>query len=198
MRVVALTILAVLVATAAFAGLNPNVRAYIDFDPPNQVFRADPAASTVQTCYLVVDCYGDGSGLLGVSLVVDFQCGGFTAGAADVTIFHPTAQTVIGGPDDLVNGWVIAAPECVYPDVDGIVTVASIPWFYTGPAGDIVLLPSPVDGKAAVDCNNDIDIFCVFSHGAMNQDPVTAGDANCTCDTVVEENTWGAIKALYR
>jgi hypothetical protein len=196
MRVVALTILAALVATAAFAGQNPAVMMYYDFDPPNQSFRADPAASTVQNGYLVVDMFGPGGGVTGVSLVLDFQCGGFTAGPADVTVFHPSAQTVIGGPDDLVNGWVVAAPECVFPDGDGIVTVAMVPWFYLGTPGDIVLLPSPVDGKAVVDCNNDIDIFCVFSNAAMGQDPATPGDPGC--GTPVEAQTWGAIKALYR
>ncbi|MFH1502164.1 MAG: hypothetical protein ABIG03_03870 [Candidatus Eisenbacteria bacterium] len=199
MRVLALTILAALLATSAFAvGTNPNVRMYYDFDPPNQTFRADPAPNSIVNGYLIVDCFGDGGGVTGVSLVLDFQCGGFTAGAADVTIFHPSAQTVIGGPDNLVVGWVVAAPVCVFPDTDGIVTIAMVPWFYNGTPGDVVLLASPIDGKAVVDCNNDLDFFCVFSNAGVGQDPVTAGDANCDCDTPVEENTWGAIKALYR
>ncbi|MBD3348280.1 MAG: hypothetical protein GF400_03670 [Candidatus Eisenbacteria bacterium] len=196
MRVLVLTSLAVLMATAAFAGQNPNACMYFDFDPPNRVFRADPATSTTQNGYLVMDCFGPGGGVTGVSLVLDFQCGGFVAGSADVSVFHPSAQTVIGGPDDLTNGWVVAAPECVYPDASGIVTIAMVPWFYTGPAGDVVLLASPADGKATVDCNNDLDLFCVYANAAMNQDPATPGDPGC--GTPVEAQTWGSIKALYR
>lgn len=199
MKVVTITILAMLLASTALAqGTNPYIRMFFDFDPPNKLFRSDPAASSVANGYLVAECFGEESGITGVSLVLDFQCGGFTAGPADVTFFHPTAQTVIGGPDDLVNGWVVAAPECVYPDGNGIVTIAKVAWFYTGPPGDIVLLPSPVDGKATVDCNNDLDFFCVLSNSALNQDPVAPGDANCDCGVPVEKSTWGSIKALYR
>jgi hypothetical protein len=185
-----------LLAGSLSAGQNPDVRAYIDMDPPNHVNRANPAASTIVDVYLCCDSFSVGGGLWGVSLVVDITAGGFVAGAPDVTVFHPSAQTVIGGPDNLVNGWVIAAPECVFPDASNVVKVARIPFFYTGPAGDFDILASPIDGKAAVDCNNEIDIFCVATNGGLNQDPSVPGDVGCL--SAVEPVSWGSIKALYR
>jgi hypothetical protein len=56
-----------------------------------------------------------------------------------------------------------------------------IPWYYLGGPGDILILPNPVDGKAVVDCNNDIDYFCVLSHGAIGQTVQTPGDIDCDC-----------------
>ncbi|MBD3348671.1 MAG: hypothetical protein GF400_05700 [Candidatus Eisenbacteria bacterium] len=188
----------------AFAGENPNVRAFVTMDPAGYVHTAMPASGDIVNTYLCFDCFGDpgvegDGGLTGISLVLDYTCGGFTAGSADVTIFHPSAQTVVGGPDDLANGWVIAAPECVVPGPSDIICVAMVPWYYLDPAGDILILPSPADGKATVDCNNDLDVFCVFSHGALGQEVQTAGDADCDCLAVpVDDTTWGAIKSLYR
>jgi hypothetical protein len=190
-------------AVPAFGGVNPNVRAFYTFDQAGYV-HSDPDAptSTVVNGYLCFDClgdYGDGGGLTGVSLVLDFVAGGFVAGAADVTVFHPNAQTVIGGPDNVASGWVIASPECVVPGPEGIICVAMVPWFYTGPAGDILILANPVDGKATVDCNNDLDFFCVLSHGAIGQEVGTPGDEDCDCQPdPVEDSTWGAIKSMYR
>jgi hypothetical protein len=201
---IALMVLAL--AVPAFAGENPNVRAFVTLDPAGYV-HADPAAvgGSIINTYLCFDCFGDpgvegDGGLTGVSLVLDYLAGGFTAGSASVTIFHPSAQTVIGGPDDLANGWVIAAPECVVPGPTDIICVALIPWYYLGPPGEILILPSPVDGQAAVDCNNDIDIFCVLSHGALGQGVQTPGDLECDCEppSPVEDSTWGTIKSLYR
>ncbi len=187
MRALLFAFLVLLVATTAFAGQNPNIRAFITMAVDDTVY-ADPdaAPNAVTDVYLCFDTFGPSGGLTGVSLVLDFQCGGFVAGAADVSLFHPSAQTVIGGPDNLAQGWVFAAPECVFPGGDGILCVARIPWFYTGTPGDIVILPNPVDGLATVDCNNDIDIFAIRSNGALGQ------------EVPVEESSWGSIKALYR
>ncbi|MBD3348673.1 MAG: hypothetical protein GF400_05710 [Candidatus Eisenbacteria bacterium] len=198
---IALMVLAL--AVPAFAGENPNVRAFVTMDPADYVHTAMPASGDIVNTYLCFDCFGDPAvegdgGLTGVSLVLDFLCGGFTAGSADVTIFHPNAQTVVGGPDDVDNGWVIAAPECVVPGPSDIICVGMIPWYYLGP-GEIQILPSPADGKATVDCNNDLDFFCVLSHGALGVDVTTPGDPDCDCPvSPVEDSTWGAIKSLYR
>lgn len=195
---IALMVLAL--AVPAVAGMNPDVRAFVTYDPADYGFCSYPAGGSIATFYLAFDCFGEGGGLTGVSFVVDVTASGFTAGAADVTIFHPDAQTVIGGPDNLTQGWVIAAPECVLPDpVTGIIVVAAVPWYYLGTPGDILILANPVDGKATVDCNNDLDFFCVLSHGGMGQEPSVAGDENCECEvSPVEDATWGSIKSLYR
>lgn len=186
MRVLVLTSLAVLLATAAFAGQNPDIRCFVTMDTTGYVHSdPDAAASSVVDVYLCFDSFGTGGGLTGVSLTLDFLCGGFVAGSADVSIFHPSAQTVIGGPDDTVNGWVYAAPECVFPNASGVLCTARVPWFYDGNPGDILILEGS-EGFATVDCNNDIDLFTVLSHGAIGQ------------EVPVEERTWGGIKALYR
>ncbi|MFH1502166.1 MAG: hypothetical protein ABIG03_03880 [Candidatus Eisenbacteria bacterium] len=195
---IALMVLAL--AVPAFAGTNPDIRAFVTFDPAGYVHRADPAGGTVVNAYICFDCFPEDplAGLTGVSFIIDYTAGGFTAGAADVTIFHPNAQTVIGGPDNVAVGWVIAAPECVLPGPDGIICVAMVPWFYLSP-GDILIQANPVDGKATVDCNNDLDFFCVLSNGGLGQDPSVPGDVDCDCDpNPVEDSTWGSIKSLYR
>jgi hypothetical protein len=198
---IALAVLAL--AVPAFAGMNPQIRAFITMDPASSAIEdavAMPAASSVANFYLCFDCFGDGGGLTAVSLVLDVRAGGFVAGSADVSIFGPGAQTVIGGPDNLTNGWVIAVPQCEFPGPEGILCVALVPWFYTGPAGDIVILAHPFDGKATVDCNNDLDFFCVYHNGAFGQPIGTPGDEDCDClpPNAVEDQTWGGIKALYR
>ena len=179
-------VLLLTVALASPAGRNPHVRAYITVDPDEYVHCYPAAASgTIVNTYLCFDCVNypiSDAGLSGVSLVLDYQCGGFAAGPADVTLFHPDAETVSGGPDDLEDGWVITAPECVRPDESGIVCVALIPWFYMSPPGEILILPHPVDGKAVVDCNGYMDSFCVLSHGALGQELETWGDPDCDCD----------------
>jgi hypothetical protein len=198
-RVLVALMFVALVAVPAFAGTNPHVRAFITFDPVGHVYSSMPAVGTIVNFYLAFDCYGQGGGLTGVSLVLDIQAGGFVAGAADYTVFHPAAQCVIGGPD-VLTGWVIAAPECVHPPVSGIITVAKVPFYYLSPAGNLVILPSPVDGKATVDCNNDLDFFCVLSNGAIGMLPTVPGDPNCVCapPSAVDDASWGTIKALYR
>lgn len=186
MRTLVLTLLAALVAATAFAGQNPDIRCYVTMDQADTIF-ADPVApaNAIKNVYLCFDTFGTGGGLTAVSLTLDFQCSGFVAGSADVTIFAPGALTVIGGPDDLVNGWVIGAGQCVTPNASGVVCVAMIPWFYTGTPGDIVILEGS-EGFATVDCNTDIDLFTVRSNGALGQ------------EVPVEAQTWGGIKALYR
>ncbi len=205
MKGILIAVMVLALAVPAFAGLNPNVRAFVTMDPAAYDFSApDATGGSIITTYLCFDCFGDPAvegdgGLTGISLVLDYQCGGFTAGSADVSIFGAGAQTVIGGPDNLTDGWVIAVPQCVTPGPTDIICVATIPWYYTGPAGDIVILPSPVDGKATVDCNNDIDFFCVLSNGAIGQDVITPGDEDCDCPvSPVEDSSWGSIKAMYR
>jgi hypothetical protein len=193
---IALMVLAI--AVPAFAGTNPNIRAFVTFDPADYVHSTYPAPGFVPT-YICVDCFGEGGGLTGFSAIVRNTWGGFVGGSADVTIFHPNAQTVIGAPDNVTDGWVVAAPECVLPGPEGIICIANIPYYYLGTPGEVLIEASPVDGKATVDCNNDLDFFCVLSNGGVGMEPVTPGDEDCDCNpNPVEDNTWGGIKALYR
>jgi hypothetical protein len=55
-------ILAVALACAAHAGGNPDIRIYIDFDPPNYVHEIQPELYTTIQAYVCVDNVGDGVG----------------------------------------------------------------------------------------------------------------------------------------
>jgi len=58
-----------LVAVTAFAGGNPNVKGYIDFDPPNRVHSYMPAAYETFNAYI---CFGDlDMGLAGCSFMIN-------------------------------------------------------------------------------------------------------------------------------
>jgi len=192
---VAVVMVAVL-AVPAFAGENPNARMFVSFDPDcvtgPYVHRTETTDGLVD-CYLVVDCLG--VAVRSVSLY--WQTSGFgMAFAADYTVFHPTAQSPVGGPDNAAQGWLIAAPDAVVPNECDIVVIVKQPYFVSG-AGTITILPSPVDGKQIVDSNFDEDFYCVLANGGLGQDP-PPGDDPCECDTPVEPESWGSIKALYR
>lgn len=183
-------------AAPAFAGENPQARAFISFDPDcvtgPYVHRTETISGLVD-CYLVVDCLQ--GAVRSVSLY--WQTSGFgMAFAADYSVFHPEAQSPVGAPDNATQGWLIASPDPVEPNSCDIVVIVKQPYFVSG-AGTITIQPSPVDGKMIVDSNFDADVYCVLAHGGLGMDP-PAGDDPCECDTPVESGSWGAIKSLYR
>jgi len=199
MKKVLIALMVVAFAVPAFAGGNPRARAFVSFDPTCEtgpyVHQACPAMGTLIDCYLVVDCLDDG--VRSVSLY--WMTSGFgMAFAADYTVFHPAAQSPVGGPDNAAQGWLIAAPDCVYPNECGIVVIVKQPYFMQATSGTIDILPSPVDGKQIVDCNFDADVYCVLSNGGLCVPP-NPGDTPCDCEpNAVEDATWGSIKALYQ
>ncbi len=71
MRRCAISLLVLLLASAALAGLNPDVRIYLDFDPPNGVTRIDPEPYSLFDVYVVLDCLGAGGGLLATALALE-------------------------------------------------------------------------------------------------------------------------------
>ena len=52
--------LAVFVASSAYAGGNPGVRIYIDFDPPNYMHSISPEPYTTVEAYVCLDNLGTG------------------------------------------------------------------------------------------------------------------------------------------
>ena len=187
-RVVFAALAMLVVAVPVLAGQNPDIHIFVDFDPPNYVHRIDSPVSPFDT-YLCVDTFGPSGGMRQVSVIWQTNSFGM-AFAADYSMFHAAAQ-VIGAPDDLVTGWVIAAPDCVFPDGTGIVVVAKVPYFMTGTdiVGTITLLPNPIDGRLVTDCEFEADVWHESSNGGINTDPP---------QTPVEAASWGSIKALYR
>jgi hypothetical protein len=187
---IALMVLAL--AVPAFAGENPNVRAFVSFTGacPDPYVHYTATTSGLVDCYLVLDCLG--GGVRTVSLT--WTTSGFGMAFAP-TYLLPDAQ-VIGGPDNPADGWVIASPECTYENECGVVVVLNQPYFVSA-AGTIELGANPVDGKMVVDCNFDADFFCVFQNGGLGM-TAPAGDVDCEAASPVEDATWGSIKSLYR
>jgi hypothetical protein len=180
-------------AVPAFAGQNPNIRAFISFAPtcPDPYVHRTEVCSGLVNCYFVLDNFGPDGGMRQVSMT--WTTTGF--GMAFAAVYNLPGAQVIGGPDNQTGvGWVVSGDSCVYPNECGIVVVLNQPYFVTGP-GTITITPNPVDGTLVTDCDFDADFYCVLANGGLCMDP-PAGD--CPPPSPVEDSTWGSIKALYR
>jgi hypothetical protein len=188
---IALMVLAL--AVPAFAGQNPNIRAFISFDtscdPGPYIHRTDVCTGFVDS-YFVLDNFGPDGGMRQVSMT--WTTSGF--GMAFAAVYYLPGAQAIGGPDNVEDGWVISGNDCVYPNECGIVVVLKQTYFVNGP-GTITITPNPVDGTLVTDCLFDADFYCVLANGGLCMDP-PAGD--CPPPSPVEDSTWGSIKALYR
>ena len=190
MKCLALTVLTLLVASAAFAGGNPGVYTYVDFDPPNRLHYVTPAAFTTIYAYI---CFGDLTmGLAGCSFMINdvmVDCPG---------VFAPPSFTNLL-PGDLaignyLTGITLASTECM-PGPD--VCVGFVTLFYLGGECCVEVLDHPDYPRWVVDCNDGVDYYCILAHGGWNKVNV-AGEAGCDCESAVEDATWGTIKSLYR
>ena len=190
-----LILITVLVAGPAFAAQNPDIRIGLDADPPNAINRIDPAMNDFFDVYVVLDCFGDGGGTRGVGMV-------FTRTFAGVKILQTNllGGLQLGDVEDAgpFGGWaIVAGVDCVYPDANDMVVAGAVNYLYLGAPGTITVLPNPVAGREVLDCDDDPDYYCIYSHfgvGADAPDP----EEGCICDNAVEASTWGAIKSLYR
>ena len=186
MRTFLAMIMIVAIAVPAFAGGNPDVVGYIDFDPPNRVHSAMPEAYTTVLAYI---CIGDlDMGMTGVAFMIndtDVDC---------PDVFAITSFTNLL-PGDLaighyLTGISLASTECVTgPDV----SVAYMEFFYIGGACCIELQDHPEMPGWVTDCNDpaQVDYYELIAHGSI-------GGATCPEITPVEAATWGSIKALYK
>jgi hypothetical protein len=191
--IIALAITAV--ASAAFAGANPNVRIYLDADPNNHVHEIHPLASETFDVYVCLDCFGTdpiASGTRGTAFLLIRTFQGFKL----------AQMALLGGldfGDAEVDGWTIAAGSaCIYPDVDGVVCVGVITYLYLGGPGTLDLAPHPGTGSEVLDCDFLSDYYCIHANLGVSVPP-NPGDPDCECEiNPVEDATWGGIKALYR
>jgi len=181
--VLAVALVAAVACGTAWAGDNPDIRIYLDVDPPNYVHRIDPDVNDMFDVYICLDTFGEGAGTRGVGVLFDRTFGGIKTGQTNL----------LGGLDmgDVeVDGWsCVAGADCVYPDENGIVTVGYVSYLYTGAPGGIAILEHPVSGTEVLDCNDIEDHFIVIGNLGVNADPPEAP---------VEARSWGSIKALYR
>ena len=189
MKYLALTVLTLLIACAAFAGGNPGVATYIDFDPPNRLHYVTPALYTAVVAYI---CFGDlPMGLAGCSFRVTdvgVECPGVFAPDPGFTNLLP-GDLAIG---NYLTGITLASTECM-PGPD--VCVAYVSLFYLGGECCVEVLDHPDYPRWVLDCNDpaQVDFYGILAGGGG------AVNTASPCPTVpVEESTWGSVKALYR
>jgi hypothetical protein len=163
-----------LIGVQAQAGQNPDIRIYLDVDPPNDVHEVHPGATETFDVYVCLDCFGEGGGTRGVAflLVRTFQG------------FKLSQTSLLGGldfGDAEYDGWTIAAgADCVYPDDDGIVLVGVIQYLYLGAPGTLDLTPHPGTGRDVLDCNFESNYYCVAGNLGVSVPP-NPGDPDCYC-----------------
>ncbi|MEE8573472.1 MAG: hypothetical protein V3T20_09410, partial [Gemmatimonadota bacterium] len=65
------------IAVPAFAGTNPDIRIYLDVDPPTKVHEIHPNPSGTFDAYVCLDCFGTDGGTRGTAFLLVRTFGGF-------------------------------------------------------------------------------------------------------------------------
>ncbi len=194
------TLLAILViaavAVTATAGNNPQVYAYISFDPAGDEAQnaVMPAVYTTVDAYLCLGCVEGGMTVISFGLNnVMADCPGVMGTQAFVNLLP--GGLMIGDPFDGV-GATIAATECMTMDP---VIVGYGTYFYLGGACCIEIVDHAQYPRGVVDCQDPgvADFYCLAGHGSVGGAECPQGEV-CPCGNPVEDATWGGIKALYR
>jgi hypothetical protein len=180
-----------LVACLAYAGGNPGIRAYFDFDPPTYAHAAYPAAYTTVNAYLCVDNVQQGI------TTFSFRMDDPVDANPGVLATASWTQLLPGGLVPMYPwpyGLTVASTECNEsdPTVIGVVSC-----FYLGGEACLEILDHPDYPRWVVDCSEpgEIDTYCVLAHGSVGGGSCPDGD----CPSVpVESESWGTIKSLYR
>ena len=179
-----------LVAVTAFAGGNPNVKAYIDFDPPNRLHAYTPAPFETFNAYI---CFGDlDMGLTSASFAIA------DPGVACPGVFAPPSFTNTLPGDlaigNIFTGITLSSTGCEPPPD---VCVGYLTLFYIGGDCCIEILDHPDYPRWVTDCNDpaQVDFYCVLSHGTVGAGVCPEGDCEVN---PVEDSSWAGIKALYR
>jgi hypothetical protein len=179
------------VAVAAAADMNPDIRIYLDVDPPYYVHEICPEEGTEFRVYICLDTLGPDGGTRGARFWCPMDFGGVRVGEMDLL-----GGLALGDVEDPWGGWmVVSGPDCVYPDEHGVVVVGSLTYLYTGPPGTLDIAPCGVEPRATIDCGFLYDWFCVHANLGVCAPP-NPGEEGCI--SPVEELTWGSIKAMYR
>jgi hypothetical protein len=193
-----------LLAAVASGGQNLEAKVYIDFDPPNMVQSVYPDSGDFVSGCLILDCMGIASPYTGGVTEICFR--------VDAT---PGTATSLGGTSllpggieigDWQTGICLPTPYCQYPDGStpgGIIKVAVIGLYYGGVPGDLMIEYHPdYPGGHLVDCNYDVDDFCIWAWGGVGKSctVVTPSCGTCWPATAApgEPSSWGTIKALYK
>ena len=183
-------VLALLVSFAsAPAGQNPQIFAYVDFDPPNGVHRTDPQMYDYVPAYFMLDCVQGGFYNISLALYVSPEMS-----------LNTGYENALPNPlhiGDFEEGITIASFDCVQ---ESPVAFAIAHIIYSGVPGDVMILDHPMWPRWVVDCGEptpEVDYYCLLSHGGVGKDPVPTGE-QCGCPSPVQDVSWGSIKALFR
>ena len=178
------------VATMAFAGGNPNVQGYIDFDPPNKLHAYVPAPYETFNAYI---CFGNlDMGLTSASFAIA------DPGVVCPGVFAPPSFTNTLPGDlaigNIFTGITVSSTGCEDPPD---VCIGYLTLFYIGGECCIEIVDHPDYPRWITDCNDpaQVDYYCVLSHGSVGGGLCPEGDCSAS---PVEDNTWGGIKSLYR
>ena len=188
-RLLALGLVAVMVSSVS-AGGNPDVRIYIDFDPPNYVHSIEPEVYTAARAHVCLDQIGDGVSSVSFRLPdLATDCPGVFAPASWVCNWYHC------GFMPSYDGNVVAANlECVHGE-PSVVVFADL--FYLGGECCVGIRDHTDYPRWVVDCSDpgQVDFYCLLSRGSVGGGLCPEGD----CPPVpVEPGTWGTIKSLYR
>jgi hypothetical protein len=188
MRTLIALLLVGALAVPAMGGANPNVRCYVDFDPPNYVHYLldQPMGQYTDVGCLMLDCIP--GGITTVSLKVTVV--GDLNGSITFTNILP-GDLAIGAWD---TGITLSSTDCM---LDDPLCFATFTVFTFGGSADIIIGDHPDFPRWVVDCADGTDFYCVLAHGGWNKVNL-AGEAGCDCSSPVEDATWGVIKSLYR
>ena len=196
MRHCIIVAVALLLAYGVAAGENPDLRVFLDFDPPNGVTRIDPEPGTPFDVYILTDCFSPGGGLRVLAVAFERTFGGICGGEINLL----GGDIHFGDIEDPYLGWLPTSGEdCAYPDATGVVVVGYVQYYYTGPPGYIRVIRTEVDQGGSLDCNFVEDCcWCVAGNAGVNVD-APPGESSCDCGpTPVNAATWCSVKALYR
>ena len=183
-------VLALLVSVgSATAGQNPQIFAYVDFDPPNGVHRVDPQMYDYVAAYFMLNCVQGGFYNISLALYVTPEMS-----------LHTSYENALPSPHsigDFEEGITLSSFDCVQ---ESPVAFAIAHIIYSGTPGDAMILDDPRWPRWVVDCSEpfgQVDYYCLLSHGGVGKEPVPTGEA-CGCPTPVQDGSWGSIKALFR
>jgi len=185
--------LVVLLSCIAHAGGNPDVRAYIDFDPPNYVHELAPAPYSMVYAYLCLDHLDNGM------TAVSFRTTDLVQECPGVFGTQSYMTLLPGGIPFTITPWIppgttLSSTECMGVS-DPVVVVGYVQAFYLGGSCCYELRDHLDYPRWVVDCEDGVDFYCVHMHGSIGGYPCPDGD----CAPVpVECETWGTIKSLYR
>ncbi len=196
--------LILLLCGSAIAGGNADCGVFVDFNgavtdwyslrPGSWDNAIYPQAGDTIDVYLgMFQCRGGGEDppelyLQNVSFSVDLDPASFTL--LDWENLLPNPFT-LGAPE---TGAIFVTWGCL---TEAIVYFARLSLEYSGQPGDVIIADHPSWPRWVVDCDTELDYYCIGTHGGVGKAPVP-GEWGCFSSTPVESTTWGSIKALYR